>query len=423
MTYFPVHCHTYYSALDGVPSPTEYFERAKEIGVDGYCITDHGTTMGHRDALRAANETGMKIGLGIEAYHTEDMYDRRSKAKRSDGTDVYNHLTIVAKNDSGLANLNYINKLAWSEGFYSKPRIGKDLVFENAEGLLVTSGCMSGMVARALINDAPERAESLAREHKDALGDDYYIEVMATNSEALNRGLLNLADNLGIKPIMTSDCHYARPEDLDITETMLILSTSPKKNFKADLSKAQKMDFLDRLNYLYPKRKMTFQEIEVYMRSFDEEQALFRKQGIERLDIYENTIEFKNKIEGYTYSEGLDLLPTPAGDPQEMLRRLCYEGLKYRNVDLPNYRERLEEELAVIFEKGFETYFLIVRGMIMKAKAKEIRTGFGRGSSAGSLVNYLLGITEVDPVKYNLLFWRFLDAGGATYDPQFEVAS
>lgn len=421
MSYYPLHCHTYYSALDGVPSPEEYFDRAKEIGVDGYAITDHGTTMGHRDALRAANKTGMKLGLGIEAYHTDDMYDRRSKASRQDGTDVYNHLTIVAKNDEGLRNLNHMNKLSWSEGFYSKPRIGKDLVFENGKGLIVTSGCMSGMIARAVLNDMPDRADAIAREHKENLGDDFYIEVMATNSEALNRSLLDIADRNKIKPVMTSDCHYARKEDLDITETMMILSTNPKKNFNADLSKAQKMDFLDRLNYLYPDRKMTFQEIEVYMRTVDEERALFRAQGIDREDIYQNTLEIRDKIEGYTYHEGLDLLPQPSSDPREKLRELSYKGLVHRKIDKPEYRKRLEDELEVIFEKNFETYFLIVRDMIMTAKKKGIRTGFGRGSSAGSLVNYVLGITEVDPVKYNLLFWRFLDAGDATYDPEFEV--
>lgn len=412
--FVPLHCHTFYSELDASASPEGYLARAAELGITHMSITDHGTPAGHRHFQRAAKEAGIVPILGLEGYHTEDMHDRRAATKRQDGTQVYNHLTILAKNDEGLRNLNYINKLAWQEGFYHKPRIGKDLLFENKSGLIVLSGCMSGMLSKAFMNGDEERAYRIAREHKEALGDDYYIEVMATNdmiddAKGLNTFLLKLADDLGIKPVMTSDCHYVSPEDLPMEEAMLILSTNPKPNFDADFNKSQKMEWLERFNYLYPDRRMTFEKIEVFLRDYQSEKDLFVKHGIERDDIFENTFEIASKVEGYTYHKGLDMLPRPKMDAKARLRELCESGLKDRGVDTPEYRERLDEELQVIFDKDFETYFLILHRLMVWARKEKIRTGYGRGSGAGSLVNYVLGLTQIDPIKYNLLFFRFLD--------------
>ena len=407
--YVPLHVHDYYSQLDGAPSPEEYMARCAELDIKYLSQTNHGTTSGHRHFQRAAEAAGITPILGLEAYHTEDMHDRRAATKREDGTQVYNHLTILAKNQTGLNNLNHVNKLAWQEGFYHKPRIGKDLLFQHSEGLVVTSGCMSGMVAKAILNDDMDRAVQIAREHKEMLGDDYYIEVMATNPAPLNHALLRVADTLGIKAVMTSDCHYARKEDLALEEALLILSTNPKPNFNADFSKSQKMDWLDRFNYLYPDRRMTFQEIEVYLRDYATEKELFAKQGIEREDIFKHTWDIAEKIGEYDYYKGLDMLPRPKGDPKAKLRKMCEEGLVKRGVDTPEYRERLDEELQVIFDKGFETYFLIMSRMKKWAEEKDILSGPGRGSSSAFLVNYSLYLTHVDPIKYNLPAFRFLD--------------
>lgn len=421
--FVPLHVHTYYSTLDSSASPEEYMKRAKEIGLTHLSISDHGTTSGHRHFQRAAKEAGIIPILGVEAYHTEDMHDRRSAAKRQDGTQVYNHLSIIAKDEGGLSNMNHINKLAWQEGFYFKPRIGKELLFNNSEGLVVMSGCMSGMVAKALLNDDEERAYKIAREHKEVLGDDYYIEVMATNPPALNHALLKIADDLKIKPVMSSDCHYVSKEDLPLEEAILILSTNPKPNFNADISKAQKMDLLERYNYLYPDRRMTFQEIEVYLRDYATEKELFVKQGIERDDIFENTFEIANKVGEYPYHTGLDLLPRPKSDPKEALRKLVFKGLKDRNIDTAEYHARAEEELKVIFDKGFETYFLVMYRVARWTRQNGIRSGYGRGSGGGSLVNYSLGLTQVDPIKYNLLFFRFLDPSRPDWpDLDFDVS-
>lgn len=407
--YIPLHVHDYYSVLDGGASPEEYMVRAKELGMDYLAQTNHGVLSGHRHFQRAAKEAGITPILGVEGYYSEDRFDRRTKAKREDGTQVYNHLTVLALNETGLTNLNKINKVAWTEGYYYKPRFDIETLFNNKEGLVVLSGCMSGMIAKALQNGDLDRAMRIAQQHKDALGDSFYIEVMATNPGPLNRALLHVADELGIKPVMTSDCHYTRKEDLAVEEALLILSTSPKPNFQADMDKAKKMDLLERFNYLYPERQMTFQEIEVYLRDYKTEKELFVAQGIEREDIFENTFEIAGRVEEYPYHERLDLLPRPTKDPKEMLRKLVFQGLKDRNRDTPEYRARAEEELKVIFDKNFEVYFLIVRNTVNNARKKGIRVGFGRGSGAGSLVNYALGITQVDPIKYNLLFFRFLD--------------
>lgn len=370
--------------------------------------TNHGVLSGHREFQRAAKDAGIIPILGVEGYYTEDRFDRRAKAKRQDSTQVYNHLTVLARDEEGLQNLNTLNRIAWVEGYYYKPRFDKEVLFNNKDGLIVLSGCMSGMIAKAIQNEDMERAYKVAQEHKDALGENFFIEVMATNPASLNLALLELADKLGIPPVMTADCHYVNREDLPIEEALLILSTNPKPDFKADVTKAPK-DWLERFNYLYPDRTMTFQEIEVYLRDYKTERELFAAQGIEREDIFANTYRIAEQIGSYPYHEALDLLPRPKGDPKEKLRQLVFKGLKDRNVDTPEYRERAEEELKVIFDKNFETYFLIVRNAVNWARRQGIMVGYGRGSGAGSLVNYALGITQVDPIKYNLLFMRFLD--------------
>lgn len=407
--YVALHLHDHFSLLDGGATPEEYMRRAGEIGITHLSQTNHGTTAGWRSFQRAAKDANITPILGIEAYHADDPYDRRTKAKRQDGTQVYNHLTVLAKNEEGMKNISRLNKFGWTEGFYHKPRWGKEMVFEQKEGLIVLSGCMSGMLAKAIENNDLTRAYTIAAEHKAALGDDYYIEVMATNSPELNNLLLKIADDLKIKPVMTSDCHYARPEDLALEEALLILSASPKPNFQADFLTSQNMEWLDRFNYLYPERFMSFADIQVYLRDYRTEKELFEAQGITREDIFENTWDIAGKVGEYPYHEGLDVLPVPPGDPKAQLRKAAYEGLRKRKKDLPEYRQRLEEELKIVFDKGFEAYFLIMKRMADWAEEEKIRTGFGRGSGASFLLNYCLYLTHVDPIKYNLLPFRFLD--------------
>jgi DNA polymerase-3 subunit alpha len=411
-----LHLHDYYSALDGLNSPDEYMTRARELGMTHLSQTNHGTLAGHRDFQRAAKDAGIVPILGVEAYISETgRFDRTAKNKRTDGTSVYNHLIILSQNETGLKTLQTINEIAWREGYYYKPRIDMEVLEEHNDGLIVLSGCLNGLICKALEAGNAEKAIQIAQRFKSIFGERFFIEVQAHNPLEMNQGLLHIADSLDIRPVVTSDCHYARKEDLWIEEAMLILSTNPKsiKDAEFNMAKSQKMEIMERFNYLYPDRTMTFQEIEIYLRSAEEQRNAFLKQGIDRTDIITNTNLVADMIGDYPYHSGLDLLPKPKNeDPQALLEKKARAGLKNLGLDdKKEYIERLEEELRIIKEKDFSVYFIIVGNMIKWAKDQGIRVGPGRGSAAGSLVCYALGITEVDPIKWGLLFFRFIDIG------------
>jgi DNA polymerase-3 subunit alpha len=412
LPYTELHLHDYYSTLDGLNSPAEYMKRAKELGMTHLAQTNHGTLGGHREFQKAAVEAGIVPILGVEAYISPtDRFDRRAKNKRTDGTNTYNHLIILAQNEAGLKSLNRLNEIAWTEGFYNKPRIDMEALEEHNDGLIVLSGCLNSMICKAIEAGNPEEAIRIADRFQSILGDGFFMEVQAHNPLEMNLALLEIADKLHIKPVVTSDCHYARKEDLWIEEAMLILSTNPKFEKNIDLTKSQKMDVLERFNYLYPDRTMTFEKIEIYLRSAQEQLNAFKAQGIDREDIVKNTELIANSIETYPFHQGLDLLPRPKNDdPDTLLEKKARAGLRNRGLDKkPEYVARLEEELAIIKDKDFSTYFLIVANMIKWSRDQGILVGPGRGSGAGSLVNYSLGITEVDPIKYGLLFFRFIN--------------
>lgn len=386
--------------------------RAKELGMTHLATTPHGTLGGHRAFQKAAKDAGIVPILGLESYISPtDRFDKRSKAKRQDGDSVYNHIILLAQNETGLETLYKLNEAAWGEGFYQKPRIDTDLLSEMNDGLIVLSGCLNGLLCKAIERGDTERAIQIAKDYKSFLGDRFYVEVQAHNPKEMNHALLEIADKLGIKPVVTSDCHYARKEDLWIEEALLILSTNPEMNSDFELSKSQKMETLERFNYIYPDRRMTFQEIEVYLRSIEEHRAAFHEQGIEREDIYANTNEIASRIGEYPFYQGLDLLPQPVhGNADEILERKAWAGLKELGLDRnEKYRERLEFELKVIKDKDFSTYFLIVADMLDWARKQNILVGPGRGSAAGSLVCYALSITRLDPIKRGLLFFRFIN--------------
>lgn len=412
MPYTELHLHDYYSTLDGLNSPAEYMIRAKELGMTHLAQTNHGTLGGHREFQKSAMDAGIVPILGVEAYISPtDRFDRRAKNKRSDGTNTYNHLIILSQNETGLKTLNKLNEIAWTEGFYNKPRIDMEVLEENNDGLIVLSGCLNSMLCKAIEAGNFDEAVRVAERFKDILGDRFFIEVQAHNPVEMNLALLDIADKLSIPPVVTSDCHYANKKDLWIEEAMLILSTNPKHDKEFDFSKAQKMDILDRFNYIYPDRKMTFTEIEIYLRSAEEQLNGFKKQGIDREDIVKNTELIASRIGEYPFHQGLDLLPKPKnGNPDDLLDKKARAGLRNRGLDKnPEYVARLDEELNIIKSKDFSTYFLIIANMIKWAKDQDIFVGPGRGSAAGSLVCYALGITEVDPIKYGLLFFRFIN--------------
>jgi len=413
MSYIGLHVHTHYSLFDGIATPQEYVDRAHELGMSSIAITDHGSLSGHRELYRAAKEKGIKPILGIEGYITENRFDTRDNDSRTGPLDlVYNHIIILAKNQIGLENLNKLNEIAWTEGFFKKPRIDYKVLEKYSEGLIVLSGCLSGALAKAVESDEYAEAKRLVEWHQNVFGDDFYIEVMPHNSPKINQELLGFADKYGIKAVVTPDCHHSHTDQKDIQELKLILNTYSNKVQKdSTYEKSKKIDSLmDRLDYLYgADRQMSFNKFDIHLLSDEEIRSAMKKQGIDREDIYLNTIEIANKVEDYKIKDGLNLLPVQYQNPDEELEKIALEGLKARGVDSEEYLARLEEELTVIKQKNFAPYFLVVRNMISWAKKEGILVGPGRGSSAGSLLCYALQITDIDPIKHGLLFFRFIN--------------
>jgi DNA polymerase-3 subunit alpha len=409
--------------MDGVATPKEYIDRASSLGMQALAITDHGTLSGHREFYRAAVESNIKPILGVEAYLCLDMADKKVKADRVDAMDQnFFHAVILAKNQIGLENLNKLNEIGWTEGFYSKPRIDFKVLEQYKEGIIILSGCMGGILSQAIMNGEFALAKKYTKWFKDTFGEDFYIEVMPHNTLEVNTALFELAKTFDVKTVVTPDCHHAVKEDKIIQEMMLLLNTHQKVKKGCNYEGSKKFKTVaERLDYLYgDDRKMTFRNYEIYLLSYEEIKAEMAKQGFTDEEMFESTIEIANKIEAYDIKEGLNLLPVQYPDPMGELRILAKEGLesfKLTNAWLGNdeYEQRLEEELEIIGNKNFGPYFLVVRNMINWAKKEGIMVGPGRGSSAGSLLCYLIGITDIDPIKHGLLFFRFINPDRADF--------
>jgi len=336
--------------MDGLNSPAELVRAAKDAGQNALAITDHGTLASHREMQIACKEQGIKPILGVEAYISPtDRFDRSSKTDKS--IQAYNHIILLAKNKKGLENINILQELAWNEGFYHKPRIDREVLNDYSEGIIVLSGCLNGLISKAIDKGNMEEAKLLLKGFKKTFGQDFYVEVQSHNPVEINSALLKLADE-----------------------------------------------------------RISFQDYNLFIQSRSEIEFDFNKAGINRTDIYENTMEIAAKVEEYDFYQGLDLLPVPKTDADERLRELAIKGLESLGKASDDiYLARIEEELSVIASKNFASYFLVVGDMINWAKDTGIRVGPGRGSAAGSLVCYALGITDVDPIKYDLLFFRFIN--------------
>jgi len=412
MSYNGLHVHTHYSLFDGIATPQEYVDRAKDLGMSAIAITDHGSLSGHREFYRMAKDKGIKPVLGVEAYITADRFDQRGNDARDGLLDlVYNHVIILAKNKVGLYNLNKLNEIAWTEGFFKKPRIDYEVLEKYAEGLIVLSGCLSGALAKAIEAEELAEAKTIIEWHKRVFKDDYYIEVMPHNGEAVNKQLLALADQYNVTPIITPDCHHADAGQKEIQELKLILNSYSNKVQKdVTYNKSLKHDSLmDRLDYLYGERQISFAKFDIHLLSDEEMRSAMVSQGVDREDMYTATQEVADKVQDYEIEDYADLLPVQYQDPNGELRMLAEQGLKKRGVDSQEYRDRLDEELKVIQDKNFGPYFLVVRSMISWAKKEGIMVGPGRGSSAGSLLCYALEITDIDPIVHGLLFFRFIN--------------
>jgi DNA polymerase-3 subunit alpha len=412
MSYVGLHVHTHYSLFDGIATPEEYIDRAVELGMPAIAITDHGTLSGHRELHRIAKAKGIKPILGVEGYMCKDRFDTRDKSERDGDLDlVYNHIVLLAKNQIGLENLNKISEISWTEGYFKKPRFDFEILEKYSEGIIVTSACPSSVLVKALENNEFAIAKDYIQWFKRVFNDDYYIEVMPHNEAEINKQLIQLADEFGVKVVVTPDCHHSSTDQKEIQEFKLLLNTHVKIDKEHTFEKSKKQpDMMKRLDYLYGEdRQITFNKFDIHLLSYEEMKTAMESQGIDRPDIYANTLEVSEKVGDYGIQEGLDLLPVQYKNPDKELKELALAGLTERGVDSQEYLDRLDEELKVIKDKKFAPYFLVVRNMIAWAKKEEIMVGPGRGSAAGSLLCYALRITDIDPIKHGLLFFRFIN--------------
>ena len=389
MAFTHLHVHTEYSLLDGSNKIKEYVARVKELGMDSAAITDHGVMYGVIDFYRAAKAAGINPILGCEVYVAPgSRFDREIGS----GDDRYYHLVLLAENNQGYQNLMKIVSKSFKEGFYYKPRVDLELLREYHEGLIALSACLAGEVARFLNRGMYPDAKKAALRYQEIFGEgNFFLELQdhgIPEQQNVNQQLLRMHQETGIDLVATNDIHYTYKEDADPHDILLCLQTG------------KKLSDTDRMRY---------EGGQYYVKSEQEMAALFPY----ALEALENT----HKIAERCHVEiefGVTKLPrfdVPEGYTSwEYLNKLCFEGLErlYDPVT-PELRERLEYELNTIKNMGYVDYFLIVWDFIHYARSNGIEVGPGRGSAAGSIVAYTLGITLLDPIKYDLLFERFLN--------------
>jgi DNA polymerase-3 subunit alpha len=401
-----LHLHTQYSLLDGAIKVEDLARRAKELGFSAVGISDHGNLFGSLHFYRAMKAEGIKPIIGMEAYFTTgSRFDRGSKGTEDNITDRYNHhLILIAKDEKGLRNLMKLSTLAYKEGFYYKPRIDYDLLERYGEGLIALTACLKGVPTYyASLNDT-KRAQEWVRKFKDIFGEDLYLEIQANDlpeQETANRNLIEIARKYDVKLIATNDSHYLMPED---REAHTVLMAIQMKKTLQEISAGSFRCYNEGLHFA------SAQEV---WRKFEGKFEGWEEALLNTLEVAEKVADSFDIFENTSY-----LLPhyqVPKDTTLEQhLRDLALKGLRQRiergqAKDTKEYWDRLEYELEVISRMGFAGYFLIVQDFINWAKRRDIPVGPGRGSAAGSLVAYALGITDVDPIKHGLLFERFLN--------------
>lgn len=419
-----LHCHSEFSLLDGLSTPEEIVETAKNHGQKAIAISDHGTMAGTYRFSKAASEMGVNGIIGVEAYYVPDLAGDSLDKK----TERF-HLILLAKNDDGLSQLQKVMRRAWTEGFYVKPRIEFADLESLAGNVVCLSGCMASHLSRLLLAGEEGQAEGLARRFRKLFQDDYYIEIQPWDHGEhleLSGKLSALASSLHIPMVGSIDCHYPTKEDAGIEEVLLAVGQYPSlnagqtRNIKECSEQAQSIeDLTDKINMLMPDRRLRFDQISPYIMSNLEVEQAFSWVGFGQ-DVLDNSCIIADKCKtGIT--KNANLLPkyTKLSDSSMMLEEIAKEGLGDRIKDTA-YRERLENEIAVIKKLDFSDYFLIIWDLVNWAKKNGIRVGPGRGSVGGSLLAYAMGITQVDPIEHKLLFARFISSGEVRYDPVFE---
>lgn len=400
MSFAHLHVHTEYSLLDGSNKIKEYVSRVKELGMNSAAITDHGVMYGVIDFYREARKQGIKPILGCEVYVAPNSrFDRETAG----GESRYHHLVLLAENNTGYANLMKIVSRGFTEGYYYKPRVDKDLLRQYHEGIIALSACLAGEVQRYLSRGLTEEAKKVALEYQDIFGKgNFFLEMQdhgIPEQQLVNQRQIQLSKETGIELVVTNDIHYTYAEDAKPHDILLCIQTGKK---------------------LDDENRMRYEGGQYYVKSPQEMEALFpyAKQALENTqkiaDRCEVEIEFGvTKLPKYDVPDGMT--------SWEYLNKLCWEGLeKHYGAPSRELKERLRYELDTIRNMGYVDYFLIVWDFIKYAKDHGIAVGPGRGSAAGSIVSYCLEITNIDPIRYQLLFERFLNPERVTM-PDIDV--
>ena len=393
-----LHVHSQYSILDGAASTAQIAAKAKEDNMPAVALTDHGSMFGIKEFHVSCKKKGIKPIIGIEAYVARRGHLRKDEKVDSSG----NHLILLAQNYQGYQNLLKLTSIAHNDGMYYKPRIDKELLEKYSAGIIVTSACLGGEIAQHIMSGNFDKAKETILWFKSVFGDNYYLEIMRhknndprlkidvwENQVKVNKVILEMANELNVKVIATNDVHFIDPDDAEAHDVLVCLSTG--------------RDYDDPTRMRYTKQEWfkTTQEMNELFADVPEALA--------------NTIEIANKVEQFELDSKpiMPDFPLPEGFDKEAdyLRHITLEGAKKRYGEpLPEgHQERINFELDTIINMGFPGYFLIVQDFINWAKDNGVLVGPGRGSAAGSVVAYCTGITNVDPIKYNLLFERFLN--------------
>lgn len=395
--YIHLHNHTHYSLQDGACTVSGLINAAKKFDMKSVAITDHGVLFGAIEFYKKAKKEGIKPIIGMEAYIVkEGTRFEKSKIENNPGrkkTKHYNHLLLLAKNEIGYSNLVKLSTIGFLEGYYYKPRIDLEVLKKYKEGLICTSACPAGIISSHIINGDLDKAKQTAITYKEIFEDDFYLEIQ-DHSLDIEQPILDympkLSKELGIKLVATNDCHYIEKEHSIAHNILLLLS--------------------DKNGYDY--KQLKYGTDEIYFKSPEQMKTLFKKHK----DAIENTLEIDEKINlelDFTHHH-FPLFDIPqdskASNLDEYLTQLAKDGLekKIKNIT-KEVKDRFDYEIATIKQMGFASYFLIVQDFINAAKKKKIPVGPGRGSAAGSLVAYALGITNINPLEYGLLFERFLN--------------
>lgn len=389
MAFTHLHLHTEYSLLDGAARIKDIVRHAKELGMNSLAITDHGVMFGVIDFYKECKKQGIKPIIGCEVYTAA----RKLTDKEADKDKHQGHLVLLAKNEKGYKNLIKIVSVGFIKGYYYKPRIDKDVLREHSEGIIALSACLAGNVQNKLLNGDYQGARAEAAELLDIFGEgNFYLELQDQGLEEeamIKPQMLQIARELGLPLVATNDVHYVRKEDAEAHDVLLAIQTATSIN---------------------DENRMRFPNDEFYLKSEEEMRRIFAStpEAIDNTQAIADACNVEFEFGQYHLPE---FIPPEGKTNPQYLRELCYKGLDERYGDGidEKLRERLEYELTTIESMGYVEYFLIVWDFINYAKQNGIMVGPGRGSAAGSLVAYCLRITDIDPIRYNLIFERFLN--------------